>query len=70
LRSLGPRLLEEIPPSEIQAVARLLEVDRVLPRGSDEHLRQILDVFGLKRLTTQVGLSLLEAIDGRFEESE
>ena len=28
--------------------------------GSDEHLRAILECFDLKRLTTQVGTSLLE----------
>jgi hypothetical protein len=35
--------------------------------GSDEHLRAILEYFDLKRLTTQVGTTLLEILDGPNE---
>jgi hypothetical protein len=34
-----------------------------MTRGSDEHLRAILEYFDLKRLTTQVGTTLLEVLD-------
>jgi hypothetical protein len=30
--------------------------------GSDEHLRAILECLDLKRLTTQVGMTLLEVL--------
>jgi hypothetical protein len=63
LRTRGPRSFEEIPPSELQVVARyLLERDGV-PSGSDEHLRAVLERFDLKRLTTQMGTSLREVIE-------
>jgi hypothetical protein len=35
--------------------------------GSDGHLRAILECFDLKRLTTQVGTTLLEILDRRNE---
>jgi very-short-patch-repair endonuclease len=58
IRKRGPRSFDEIPPSEIQAVARLL-----IPKNSDQyggpyHLRTILEHFDLKRLTTQVNQEL------------
>ena len=66
LRTRGRRSLEEIPPSELQVVARhLLERHRFQP-GSDEHLRAILDFFDLKRLTTQAGTMLLEVLERNF----
>jgi hypothetical protein len=34
-----------------------------LEPGSDEHLRAILELFDLKRLTAQVGTRLLEILD-------
>ena len=34
--------------------------------GSDEHLRAVLERFDLKRLTTQVGTTLLEILERRF----
>jgi hypothetical protein len=40
----------------------LLERNDVKP-GADEHLRAILEVFDLKRLTTQVGTTLLDILD-------
>lgn len=60
LRSRGPRTFEEIPPSELQTIAKHLEERHNFKPGSDEHLRAVLECFDLKRLTTQVGTTLLE----------
>ncbi len=66
LRARGPRSFEEIPPSELQVAAKYLTEHRGYVPGSDEHLRAILECFDLKRLTTQVGTSLLEILQRRF----
>jgi hypothetical protein len=66
LRRRGPRSFEEIPPSELQAVAVYLAQRDRLTVGSDEHLRAVLECFDLKRLTTQAGTTLLEIIGKRF----
>jgi very-short-patch-repair endonuclease len=66
LRSRGPRAFEEIPPSELQVVARHLIERHGFSPGSDEHLRAVLECFDLKRLTTQVGAALLEILERRF----
>jgi hypothetical protein len=66
LRSRGPRSFEEIPPSELQAVARCLAERRGLAIGGDEHLRVVLEYFDLKRLTTQVSAALLEILGRRY----
>jgi hypothetical protein len=66
LRCRGPRT-EEIPPGELRAVARYLSEGRQLRSGSNEHLRAILECFDLKRLTAQVGTTLLEILDRRIE---
>ena len=64
-RQRGPRTFDEIPPGELRHVARTL-LDRYdVTSGADEHLRAILEVFDLKRLTTQVGTSLLDILDRR-----
>jgi hypothetical protein len=66
LRRRGPRSLEEIPPSELQVVAMYLAERHGFSSGSDEHLRAILECFDLKRLTKQVGTTLLEILERRF----
>lgn len=66
LRTRGPRSFEEIPPSELQVVARYLAERDRFSSGSDEHLRAILECFDLKRLTTQVGTTLLEILERQF----
>jgi very-short-patch-repair endonuclease/phosphopantetheinyl transferase (holo-ACP synthase) len=66
LRSRGPRAFEEIPPSELQIVARHLIERHGFSPGSDEHLRAVLECFDLKRLTTQVGAALLEILERTF----
>jgi hypothetical protein len=63
LRCRGPRTFEEIPPSELRALGQYLWQTRQLQSGSDEHLRAILECFDLKRLTAQVGTTLLEILD-------
>jgi hypothetical protein len=62
LRTRGPRTFEEIPPSELRAASEHLLSQLVFPPESDEHLRAILEFYGLKRLTTQVGAALLDML--------
>jgi hypothetical protein len=65
-RLCGPRSLDEIPPSELQVLARhLAEREAYLP-GSEEHLRAVLEALGMKRLTTQVLAALQENLQRRF----
>ena len=66
LRTMGSRSFEEIPPSELQVVARYLLERHSYLSGSDEHLRAVLECFDLKRLTTQVGTTLLEVLERSF----
>ncbi|HSV74602.1 MAG TPA: AAA domain-containing protein [Chthonomonadales bacterium] len=66
LRTRGPRSFEEIPPSELQVVATYLAERDGPSSGSDEHLRAILECYDLKRLTTQVGVRLLEILEKRY----
>jgi len=66
LRTRGPRSFEEIPPSELQVVSRYLLERHGFSSGSDEHLRAVLECFDLKRLTTQVGTTLLGVIERSF----
>ena len=62
-RRRGPRTFEEIPPGELRFVGQQVLKTRDLEAFSDEHLRAILDIFDLKRLTTQVGTTLLEILE-------
>ena len=63
LRARGPRDFDEIPPSELQLVARHLSRDERFESGSDAHLRAVLEYFDLKRLTAQVGNRLLDVLN-------
>lgn len=65
VRERGPRSFDEIPPSELQLVARRLLKNGPghLERGSDDHMKAVLAFFGLRRLTTQVGVKLLDILD-------
>jgi len=67
VRTRGTRDLEEIPSSELQVVGRKLLVGKEYESGSDEHLRDILEFFDLKRLTTQSGSFILSAMDKKFK---
>jgi very-short-patch-repair endonuclease len=61
-RVRGPRSFEEIPSAELRAVSQhLLETTKV-KKGSEEHLRAILECFDLKRLTAQVASALLDIL--------
>ena len=66
LRERGPRDFEEIPPSELQLVARRLVRDQGFESGSDAHLRAVLEFFDLRRLTVQVGTRMLDILARRY----
>ena len=66
LRTRGPRTFDEIPPSELNAVARYLAECNGFSFGSEEHMRAILEWFDLKRLTTHVDASLREILNKKF----
>lgn len=61
-RTRGPRTFEEIPPEEFRAVSKHVLSGNDLAPGSDAHLRAILECYELKRLTTQVGTTLLDIL--------
>ena len=64
-RRHGPRQFDEIPPSELQLVAHQVRLGREdeLKFGSDEHLRAVLKAFQLQRLTTRIGMTLLDVLE-------
>lgn len=67
-RRRGPRSFDEIPPSELQLVARQVLSGREdeFEFGSDEHLRAVLHALDLKRLTTRIGTTLLDVLERRY----
>ena len=67
-RKRGPRNFDEIPPSELQLVARQLLLDRMndFEFGSEAHLKAVLDVFELRRLTTPVRVKLRDILKRRY----
>ena len=67
-RRRGPRQFDEIPPSELQLVARQVRLGREdeLEFGSDEHLRAVLKALDLQRLTTNIGTTLLDVLERRY----
>ena len=68
VRARGPRKFEEIPPSEMQLVARqlLAEYKEEMEFGSEAHLKEVLATFDLKRLTKPVTETLLEVLRDRY----
>jgi very-short-patch-repair endonuclease len=66
LRELGPRKFEDLPPSELQFVARRLVRDGGFDSGSEEHLRAILAFYGLQRLTALVESRIVDILNRRF----
>ena len=68
VRERGPRRFEEIPPSELQLVARQLlkDYEEEIELGSEVHLKDVLATFGLKRLTKPVAEKLLEILRNRY----
>ncbi len=67
-RARGPRKFEEIPPSEMQLVARQLLADynEEMESGSEAHLKEVLATFDLKRLTKPVAETLREVLRNRY----
>ena len=65
LRERGPRTFKEIPPSELQLMALQLSQDEGFESGSDDHLRAVLESFGLKRLTVQLRLRFRDVLGAR-----
>ncbi|MDA0724395.1 MAG: hypothetical protein O3B25_09030 [Verrucomicrobia bacterium] len=63
VRELGPRNLDEIPPSELTAVARKVLSEPIKP--DEKSFRAILDFYGLTRLTAH-GRELLGEILSRL----
>jgi len=66
VRKRGDRSLEEIPLGELFAIAQLVASSKKLESGSEEHLRAILEVLDLKRLTSNAEGILKEVIAGYF----
>ena len=66
LRTRGPRSFVEIPPSEVQAVARRLLEQLGAVIGSEEHRRAVLEIYDLKRLTAQVDARMEAILDGEW----
>lgn len=69
IRDLGDRDITEIPPSELQQVGEELLHAKCLIRGSEEHMRAVLDFYGLKRLTMNTARILKEIIEASDIES-
>ena len=70
LRERGPRTFKEIPPSELQLMARQLSQDEGFESGSDDHLRAVLESFGLKRLTAQLRLRFSDMLVARDRDAD
>ena len=68
VRERGSRSFDEIPPSELQLVARQLFQDHngELEPDSEAHLRAVLGAFDLRRLTAPVGAKLLDILQREY----
>ena len=66
VRKRGDRSLEEIPLGELFAISQSVATTKNVEVGSEEHLRAILEVLELKRLTANAEGILNEAIAGKF----
>lgn len=67
LRKRGDRSLEEIPVGELYAIAQSVALSRKVEARSEEHLRAVLEVLDLKRLTSNADSVLKKVISGQFE---
>ncbi len=65
LRALGTRSFDEIPPSELQVASRIVKKETT-ELGDEENLRDVLNFYGLKRLTASVKTRFQEANQARF----
>lgn len=66
LRKRGTRDFSEIPPSELLTAATTLAAVNGFEKGSDEHLRAILEYYDLTRLTAQVSTTLLDVLNRKY----
>ena len=66
-RERGSRSIDEIPPSELLVVASITEMTNQFPRASDEHLRAILDFYGLSRLTNNARTTIEKYLTLRLQ---
>ena len=68
VRERGSRSFDEIPPSELQLVARQLlqEHKNEFEANSEAHLRAVLGAFDLRRLTTPVEVKLLDLLQRQY----
>jgi hypothetical protein len=66
VRKRGDRSLEEIPLGELSGIAQFVASTSKVEIGSEEHLRAVLDVLDLKRLTSIAELTLKGAITVQF----
>jgi very-short-patch-repair endonuclease len=67
LRTRGPRTLEEIPPSEINFAAKILENATGYKIGSEELMRAVLEYFDLKRVTKKSKKAINDAWTRQFD---
>jgi very-short-patch-repair endonuclease len=65
LRKLGTRQFDEIPPSELQVASFIVKREN-RELSDEEHLRDVLTFYGLKRLTSAVKSTFKEANKVRF----
>ncbi len=66
VRRRGDRSLEEIPLGELYAISQLVANSSKTEIGSRDHLRAMLEIIDLKRLTSNAEGILKLAIDGNF----
>jgi very-short-patch-repair endonuclease len=66
-RERGSRSIDEIPPSELLVAASITERTGRFPRASDEHLRAILEFYGLSRLTSNARETIEKCLTLRLQ---
>jgi hypothetical protein len=69
VRKRGDRSLEEIPLGELYAITQYIASSKNMEIGCEEHLRAILEVLDLRRLTSNAEGILKEAIACNFVKS-
>lgn len=60
MREIGPRSFDEVPGSELGALVGAIKTSKA-DASSDEIYREILDIYGLVRMTAQVRKRFEEA---------
>jgi very-short-patch-repair endonuclease len=69
LRKRGDRSLEEIPLGELYSITQSVALTRKIEAGNEAHLRAVLEVLDLKRLTSNAEAILKQAITADFLKS-